>query len=456
MRPKQITLVGGGLVGSLLSVMLSRRGYRVTVFEKRPDLRKVAISAGRSINLALAERGIKALRTAGLMDEVAPLLIPMRGRMLHEPGQTPEFSAYGQRAQEVIYSVSRGLLNQVMLTAAENEPGTRIEFQSECVAVDAARRTISVRDAKGTVASHPFEFLIGTDGAGSIVRDEVVRRAGGQWNLEWLDHDYKELALPPDASGNHRLERNALHIWPRHGFMLIALPNLDGSFTVTLFLNKKGQPGFDQFSSDQAIADFFQRHFPDAVALIPDLVTQFNENPTGNLGTVRATRWWWSEGPGLLLGDAAHAIVPFHGQGMNAGFEDCGEFLRLLNRHADDWKAAAAEFETLRIPNANAIADLALENYSVMRDAVLDPLFQLKKRIGFELERQMPDRFVPQYSMVMFRDIPYHVVRRRGLLQEQFLDRLVSSAGAWEGIDWEQARHWVEEKLPPLSSEPTA
>lgn len=455
MQKRSVTIVGGGLVGSLLSVMLSRRGYSVTVYEKRPDMRKVKIPAGRSINLALAQRGIKALTTAGLMPQVQPLLIPMAGRRLHDLGRAEEFSPYGQRPHEVIYSVSRPLLNQVMLAAADRSPDTTLHFEQECIGVDLPGKTLTLRNVvDGSEQTCQFDLLLATDGANSATRNSIVSRAGGSWTTEWLDHDYKELCLPAGPQGEYQLDRNSLHIWPRKGYMLIALPNLDGSFTVTLFLNKQGEPSFASLTDRTAVRRFFETQFPDATRLIPNLEDEFFGNPTGVLGTVRATRWASPDGNALLLGDAAHAIVPFHGQGMNAGFEDCGELLRLLDKHQEDWSAVLPEFETIRRPNGNAIADLALENYITMRDSVLDPRFQLKKMLGFELERRLPEIFVPKYSMVMFRDIPYHVVLRRGAMQERLLERAIGAASSIGGIEMNTAESLVLAELPPLAAEP--
>jgi len=456
MQTRKITIVGGGLVGAMLSVMLSRRGYEVTVFEKRPDMRKVKIPAGRSINLALAQRGIHALTAAGLMPQVEPLLIPMAGRMLHDLSRPEEFSSYGQRPHEVIYSVSRPLLNQVMLTAAESSPQTTLHFEHECTSVDLKRKTIELRNlANGSQLAHHFDLLLATDGANSVVRDAIVGSAGGTWKTDWLDHDYKELCLPAGRNGEYQLDKNSLHIWPRKGYMLIALPNLDGSFTVTLFLNKEGQPSFASLTDRAAVRDFFTAQFPDVARMIPTLEDEFFGNPTGVLGTVRATRWASADGNALLLGDAAHAIVPFHGQGMNAGFEDCGELLRLLDKHAENWLAVMPEFESIRRPNGDAIADLALENYITMRDSVLDPRFQLKKILGFELERRIPEIFVPKYSMVMFRNIPYHVVKRRGEQQEVLLERLIGPANKLAEIDLPAAETAAKKELAPIAAEPS-
>lgn len=444
---REVVLVGGGLVGSLIAVMLGQRGFAVTVYEKRPDMRRTRISAGRSINLALAERGIHALRQAGLMEQVAPLLIPMKGRQLHPPGGKEEFSPYGQRPHEVIYSVSRGLLNQTMLTAAESSGNVRLHFDLECRSVDLPNRQLQLVDLKtGRESTASFELLLGTDGSASPVRTAI---AGGDWHTDWLDHDYKELEIPAGPGGTHQLAKNALHIWPRRGFMLIALPNLDGSFTVTLFLDRSGDPGFDQLMDAAAVAAFFEKYFPDAMRLIPDLAADFAGNPTGSLGTVHC-RTWTDGQRALLLGDAAHAIVPFHGQGMNAGFEDCAILANMLDEADGDLARTMRPFETLRRPAAGAIAEMAIENYRTMRDSVLDPLFQLKKELGFELERRFPDRFIPRYSMVMFHNIPYDQVQQRGMVQEAILEELVCGKSGLSEIDWNAAAASVLRRLTPV------
>ncbi|MEZ6097299.1 MAG: NAD(P)/FAD-dependent oxidoreductase [Pirellulaceae bacterium] len=450
MRQERITIVGGGLVGALLATMLGRRGYQVTVFEKRPDMRKTEVAAGRSINLALAERGLKALRRAELDDDVEPLLIPMRGRMLHPLGGELEFSPYGQLEHEVIYSVSRGILNERMLTASEESKNVTFYFDHECTGVDLDGKTIQLMNHQtGERRSHDFEILLGTDGANSAVRDAVVNCAGGTWTTDWLDHDYKELNIPPGPDGSFQIDKNSLHIWPRHGYMLIALPNLDGSFTVTLFLQKEGDPSFSKLTDEAAVESFFLEQFPDAHALLPDLKQDFFHNPTGVLGTVRCTRWTDGQSA-CLLGDAAHAIVPFHGQGMNAGFEDCAVLMDLLDESHRDWGSAMTAFEERRIDNANAIADMALENYITMRDSVLDPVFQLKKQLGFELERRFPDRFIPRYSMVMFHSIPYADAKHRGEIQDQILELLIGTSSTIDEIDFEFAGRLITERLSVL------
>lgn len=419
-------IAGAGLAGSLLAIFLAKRGIEVTALESRPDLRKVDISAGRSINLALANRGISALRAAGVMDRVEPLLIPMRGRMLHTRSGETSLSPYGQTADEVIYSVSRGALNGVLLDAAEATGRVDVRFGN----------------AWPGAAGSDARPLIGADGGGSAVRHMLVERYDTQVSEQLIDHGYKELTMPA-VDGRHAMERSALHIWPRGGFMLIALPNLDGSFTVTLFLPMTGENSFASLPDGPAAEAFFEREFPDALALLPDLSAEFMRNPVGRMGTVRA-RPWRHGGDVLLLGDAAHAIVPFHGQGMNCAFEDCEALDACIAHHGSDWARVFAEFEAARKPNADAIAEMALENFVEMRDLVADPRFQLQKKLAFALERRYPGRFIPRYAMVMFHAMPYAEAQRRGAVQQAILDELTEGVERLEEVDFEKADALVE------------
>lgn len=444
MSADRINIVGAGLAGSLMAVFLARRGLDVTVHESRADLRRSDIPAGRSINLALANRGIAALSAVGLMPEVEPLLTPMAGRMLHPVSGALGFQPYGQTEQEVVYSVSRGGLNRVLLDAAE-QAGARLEFERPCTGYDAASGTLQFAD--GGLAC---DAVIATDGAGSPVRHSLVQSHGIEVSEELLEHGYKELTMPAGADGGHAMERGALHIWPRGGFMLIALPNLDGSFTVTLFLPHSGAAdSFANLADAAAVTAFFTERFPDALALIPGLAEQFLHNPTGIMGTVRTARWQ-VDGKVLLLGDAAHAVVPFHGQGMNCAFEDCLELDRQLTAHGDDQAAAFAAVEAARKPNANAIADMALENYIEMRDLVAQPRFQLQKQLEFALERRHPGVFVRRYGLVMFHTLPYAEAQRRGAVQQRILDELTEGVTALDDIDLKRADQLVIEHCTPL------
>jgi kynurenine 3-monooxygenase len=453
-KPEHIHVIGAGLVGSLMSVMLGQRGYRVTVFEYRADARSNNVDSGRSINLALSSRGIAALTKAGLMAQVKKLLIPMKGRMLHLADGKTEFMPYGQRDDEVIYSISRRDLNMLLIDQAEQSSQVKVRFETKLNDIEFENQQLSTIDISTNQADRePFELIIGSDGAGSKTRRLLMPINGGISTSDFLDHDYKELEIPAaagDGAARFQIEPNALHVWPRGKFMLIALPNQDGSFTVTLFLPKTGPESFQALEDPDNLKPFFEQYFPDAIQLIPDLAEDFNSNPTGRLGTVRCNKWH-HQSQALIIGDASHAIVPFHGQGMNSGLEDCLELDRLLDQHNDDWAIVLPEFDRIRRPNANAIADMALENYVTMRSSVIDPKFQLKKELGFELERRFPDRFIPRYSMVMFHLIPYREALERGEFQQAILDELVAGKTAIDEIDFELAESLIKKQLSPAT-----
>jgi len=400
-----VNIVGAGLAGSLLAILLAKRGFKVSVYERRRDPRIANADRGRSINMALAARGIRGLELAGMLGRVMPLAIPMRGRMVHEHDGSAELQMYGVRPEEVIYSISRADLNRTLIEAAAELPNVKFSFGHLCLGLAHEKNVLELRDeVTGHIHHTAAQPSIATDGAGSAVRDSMVAREASMVREEPLDHDYKELTIPA-RDGRHVIEPNALHIWPRGGFMLIALPNPDGTFTATLFLARSGDNSFEQLRDAGAVEAFFAREFPSARALIPDLTRDFFANPQGSLGTVY-TRGWHLDGDLLLLGDAAHAIVPFHGQGMNCAFEDCAELLRLMDGH-DRWDGLFEAFEHERRPNTDAIAQMALENYVEMRAAVLDPEYQKKKQAAEALARQDP-HFIPRYAAVMFHpEIPY-------------------------------------------------
>jgi kynurenine 3-monooxygenase len=425
MRRGSVNIAGAGLAGALLAVMLGRRGIEVNLFERRPDPRRYDPDSGRSINLALAARGIRALEHAALMEPVAALMLPMRGRMIHEPGAEPHLLPYGQRDDELIYSIGRAALNRVLIDAAARLPGVRLHFDTTCTGVDPMQGTLSVVDNQsGAATTVPDAITIATDGAGSALRGSLSRAGLVAVTESPLEHDYKELHIPP-RRGAYALQPQALHVWPRHGYMLIALPNPDRSFTATLFLPRSGDPGFNTLDSDARVREFFAREFASAAALVPDLPAQFRAHPQGRLGTIHTDPW--ACGPVLLLGDAAHAIVPFHGQGMNAAFEDCVVLDSMLAQAAPgvDWPGIFAGFHAARRADADAIARLALENYSEMRSAVLDDRFLRHKAWALQLERRYPRQFIPRYAMVMFHpEIAYSEALRRGAVQQQILDEL--------------------------------
>jgi len=449
MRAQPVNIIGAGLAGALLAILLARRGFRVTVYEKRSDPRNTLPENGRSINLALATRGIRALERAGVMDRIHPLLIPMRGRMIHELSGTTALLPYGQRENEVIYSAGRAPLNRLLIEEAALHPNVEFRFGHSCVAVSPAENILRLRDGNsGREYDTQLAPTIAADGGGSAVRKSLATLGLLNEREEPLDHDYKELTLP-SINGHHALDPNALHVWPRGGFMLIALPNPDLSFTATLFLARQGPRSFAALGTPQAAQEFFGAQFPDAVPLIPDLLAEFAANPQAQLGTVHATPWHIT-GQVLLLGDAAHAMVPFHGQGMNAAFEDCMMIDTLLDRH-DDWASLFENFESLRRPHAAAIAQMALENYIEMRDTMRDPKFARHKALALELERRFPDRFIPRYAMVMFHpEIPYGEALRRGAVQTQILDELDAKSNDGAKVDFALAEKLVLERLQPL------
>lgn len=433
-----ITVIGAGPVGALMSIYLARRGFEVTVYERRSDMRRVAIPAGRSINLALANRGIDALENVGVMDEVAEHLIPMRGRMIHHEAGDADLQPYGNKPEEVIYSVSRGELNKTLMTAAEAE-GVSLRFNQRCVSLDITARKLALIDETGGETQQiPYGVIVGADGSGSIVREAIIAATGGGLSEEVLGHGYKELSIPPGPDGGFLLHENALHIWPRGGFMLIALPNPDGSFTATIFLPNEGEDSFANLQTGEDVEAFFKKHFADTVPLVANLTESFFENPTGMLATIRCFPWRHL-GDAVVIGDAAHAIVPFHGQGMNAGFEDCVALDKYIGRYGDDWNRIFAEFEEHRKPDAEAIADMSLANYIEMRDTVRDPKFLLRKELAWKLEERYPDLFIPRYSMVMFHLLPYAEAYERGKIQAAILDELTESATSVDDVDFSEA-----------------
>ena len=447
---RSIAIIGAGPVGALMGIFLARRGFDVTIFERRPDMRRVDLPAGRSINLALANRGINALDRLGLMTDVNDLLIPMRGRMIHGLDGAQQLQPYGNKPQEVIYSVSRAALNMILLKAAEAE-GVIINFNQRCDHIDFENKKLAVFDAGGQQEqSIGIERVIGADGGGSIVRTAIAAQRKGAVDEQRLGHGYMELTMPPGPEGAFKLEKNALHIWPRGGFMLIALPNIDGSFTATLFLPHEGPQSFAALRTEAQVAAFFDTHFADAVPLIENLTGGFFDNPIGTLGTIRCDCWHHG-GDALIMGDAAHAIVPFHGQGMNAGFEDCVALDQCLDELGDAWHGVFAAFEKVQKPNANAIADMALENYVEMRDSVLDARFRLKREIAWKLEALYPDHFIPRYSMVMFHLLPYSEAYARGKIQAQILDELARTAQTADDIDMDLAKQLIEKRILPDS-----
>jgi kynurenine 3-monooxygenase len=443
----RITIIGAGLAGALLAVLLARQGWKVDVFEKRPDPRRRGYEGGRSINLALAERGLHALRLAGLEGEVMAQAVMMRGRMVHFADGRTQLQRYGRDDSEVIWSVHRGRLNLMLLDAAQSA-GANLQFGQRLDAVDFdARRFELIDDQRRTASQHDFDVLIGADGAGSALRHALGAAALGE-RFEPLGHGYKELEIPPTPSGDFRLEPHALHIWPRGGYMCIALPNSEKTFTVTLFLPNEGDPSFASVQTAAEARALFEREFADALPLLPELEHDFISHTTGMLGTLRLGRWHL-HGRAVLLGDAAHAMVPFHGQGMNCAFEDCTELAACIEQAAD-FSEAFARFESVRRPNAEAIQQMALENYIEMRDRVDDADFLLQRQLERVLAERQPDRFVPRYAMVSFRRIPYLTALQRGEIQRAILVEATRGHETIDEVDLDTADAMVTARLAPV------
>lgn len=437
MMKKKIAVAGAGLVGSLLSIYLSKRGYDVTLFERRPDMRAGNAEAGRSINLALSNRGIRALEEVGLADELRRVAIPMHGRMMHDLQGKLTYQAYGKEGQ-FINSISRSGLNVVLMNAAERH-GVKIKFQHRCLNVDFQNTTLTMQSPERTETT-AFDLIIGADGAFSAVRWGMQTTDRFNFSQFYIEHGYKELHIPAGIGGQFQMEKNALHIWPRESFMMIALPNPDGSFTCTLFFPFDGSPSFSKLKTKQDVRTFFEQVFPDAVPLLHDLENDFSTNPTASLVTVKC--FPWVKNNTLLIGDAAHAIVPFYGQGMNAGFEDCRILNTLLDQHQDNWEKVLPAFQQSRKPDADAIAQLALDNFIEMRDLVADADFLLRKKIEAKLHQLYPDRWIPLYSMVTFYDnISYSDAYATGQKQKKIMDEVMSQPGIhsnWESLAFDQ------------------
>ncbi len=422
---KKITLIGAGLAGSLMALMLAKRGYKVTVFEKRPDMRKEEMSAGRSINLALSNRGISALKRAGLGENILKEVMPMKGRLIHSINGEKSLQPYSGRDGDYINSISRGGLNITLMNAAEATGNVTFEFGWGCKRIDFNNNIVTLENNKQELRKENFETIIGSDGGGSYVR--LAYQLGGvrrfNFSQQFLDHGYKELVIPPNADGSFRIADDALHIWPRGTFMMIALPNLDGSFTCTLFMPFDGKNGFEDLDSEEKVQAFFEEFFPDALQHMPTLIEDFFTNPHDKLGTIKCFPWAIGD-KALLIGDAAHAVVPFYGQGMNASFEDCRVLDELLDKYNDDFGIAYEEFEQVRKANADAIGDLAVQNYYEMRDHVAHKDYQIKRDIEVELEKTTD--YNSKYSLVTFCDnIGYAEAKKRGELQDEFLLDLI-------------------------------
>jgi len=433
------TIIGSGLTGPLLAIMLANRGYTVDLYEKRADLRKADISAGRSINLALSHRGIQALKSANVFNEIEPLLIPMKGRMVHHSDGNLEFQPYSIHPHEYINSVSRGELNKILMTAAEKTGNVNIHFKHT---LSKAESGVLVFENGKRIEAEGEVF--GADGAGSVVRQYIDSNSDKLSKSEPLGHAYKELSISANAAGEFKLEPNGLHIWPRGQFMLIGLPNTDISFTCTLFMPNEGDVSFKSLKTEADVVDFFNTHFSDALPLLENFPRSYFENPTGRLATVYADNWYYKNF--YLIGDAAHAVVPFFGQGMNASFEDCTVLMDCVDSGNDNWLDIFSSYNKMRKSDADAIAQMAIENYIEKRDSVAQSDYKAKREIANSLSIEFPDRFIPRYNMVSFTSIPYSEVYKRGKIQQEIISQLMENE-----LDLQKAEKLITEKLSVLS-----
>lgn len=438
---KHITIIGAGLVGSLLASLLGKRGYTVDVFERRSDIRSANISAGKSINMACSARGWRALDLVEAGEKVRQAAIAMNGRMMHGIDESLTFQPYGKEG-EAIYSISRAGLNQILIDHADQNEQVNFHFDHKCLDLDLDAPSAKFEMPNGEQKTVNSDLIFGTDGAFSAVRSVMQKLKHFNFSQDYISHDYKELSIG-STQGKFQMEKHALHIWPRGSHMLIALPNPDGSFTCTLFLPYKGENSFEKLKSESEIKDFFKSKFPDAVKMIPNLVELFNENPTSPLVIIKCFPWSY-KGKVALIGDASHAIVPFYGQGMNAGFEDVSVLNSLMDQHGDDWVTLLEKFQSTRKPDADAISDLALKNFIEMRDLVGQEWFLKRKKIERALYETFPKDFVPQYSMVSFTNTPYSEAVSIGDKQDIILDELTKKEDILAIIDRGELQSFIE------------
>ena len=421
---EQVTVVGGGLVGSLLTLSLCQRGFGVSLYESRSDIRREAVVSGRSINLALSHRGREALRAVGLEDAVLSEAVPVRGRMIHPISGQIYSVPYGTKPDECIYSVNRRSLNELLLTKAEESPNVKVHFEHKLLKADLEKKTLTFSDNKNSHSVVETDFIIGCDGAHSTVRRQMMRWGRLNYQQEYIEHGYKELTMPPTPDEEWAMEPNYLHIWPHHEFMMIALPNLDKSFTLTIFMPCTK---FESIKNDKDLLTFFEEHFPDAIDKIglQRLYQEYFANPMGRMISVKCSPHYMANST-LILGDASHAVVPFYGQGMNAGFEDCLIYCELLAQYSDDLYTAAQVYQDTHLSNTHTICDLSMYNYIEMRSHVTSPLFLIRKKIDNALHYLFPSRFIPLYSMVAFTRIPYSRVVEKHKRQQNLVKR-----GVW-------------------------
>ncbi|MFK7813679.1 MAG: FAD-dependent oxidoreductase [Maribacter sp.] len=434
---KNIAIIGSGLVGSLLAIYLKKIGHSITVFDRRPDIRNIQFS-GRSINLAMSNRGWKTLRKVGLEEEVKKIAIPLDKRAMHVVGQAEYYQKYG-KVGEAIWSISRGVLNRKMIDLAESA-GVIFKFEEKVWDVDLPdAKLYTGTTEKGEWQEYQFDLIFGCDGAFSRVRHKMQRRSRFDYSQDFIDVGYKELTIPANKDGTHKLNKNSFHIWPRGKFMLIAMPNLDGSFTCTLFMPFEGEVSFENISNKEQAKVFFSTYFPNVMQDMDDLMEDFFKNPTSAMVTMKCYPWtYWDKV--ALVGDSAHAVVPFYGQGMNAGFEDIYELNRIIEKHGDNWEAIFQEYQKERKPNADAIAELSYRNFIEMSSKTADSKFLLQKKIEKYFANKHPEKWIPAYSRVTFSDKPYSEALALGDAQEaimQVVMQIPDIEEKWNSIEVE-------------------
>jgi kynurenine 3-monooxygenase len=437
-NPSKITILGAGLVGTLLAIYLAKRKYNVHVFERRPDFRQANVDVGRSINLAVSDRGWKALEVLGIEKEIREIAIPMFGRMIHHQDGTTKYQPYGKDNQ-AIYSISRRYFNETLVNIAESHDNINFHFNEKCWDVNL---TDAITHSENTVTGQRLnvkaDVIFGADGAFSSVRNAMMKTERYNYSQTYLDHGYKELTIPADSLGNHKLSPNSLHIWPRGKFMLIALPNADGSFTCTLFLPFKGEKSFEALTTNDNLQNFFLEMFGDVVPLMPNLNKEFFKNPTSSLVSISCYPWCY-DNKVALIGDAAHSMVPFYGQGMNAGFEDVRELDEIIEKNDGNWSSILEEYQQYRKLNTDAISELARLNFIEMSELVINDSFLLRKKIEALLHEQFPTQWIPLYSMVTFSQIPYSEAFEEGKRQNVILDKIMAIEDIennWKTIDY--------------------
>ncbi|ASQ45556.1 FAD-dependent oxidoreductase [Legionella clemsonensis] len=432
---KSVTVIGAGLAGTLVSLYMARRGYEVDIFESRPDIRIEKLDRGRSINLALSCRGITGLAGVDLMPEVEKIMVPMRARAIHEANGEIKFQPFGRHHSEYINAIHRSELNALLLNAAEKNPRIHLHFDMKLVNLDVMDKKLVLYNKNQEYITKPYEVVIGADGAGSSVREELVKKNLVRASRHFLPHGYKELSISRSNSSEFIPEH--LHLWPRDSFMLLGNPNRDNSITGTLFLSLQGKNSFAELGNEMAIHSFFKKEFPDAYEAMPDLIGEFFNHPTGNLSTVRCSPWYVSNHC-LLIGDAAHGIVPFFGQGMNSSFEDCRILNELLDNYQDNWQQVMPAFFTARKVNTDAVAEMSMDNYHEIQTDIRDEQFNLKKQLEQELMHRYPGRYISKHVLVMFTNTPYATAKAYGELQQEVLDKICEKVRSINEIDWEK------------------